>query len=168
MQTETTLVLKDGMYAGLIGYAAVVVVYAVINVLSGLSPFYTPALFGSALFYGLHDPATLVISPGPVLAYNMVHVLAFVVLGLVASWLVAKAEQHPVARFGVLFVLVFIAAHVYAALYLFARHLLVRGAAWQIGISSLAAAALMGWYLLCRRPLLRLTLRSTPIGEEEQ
>jgi hypothetical protein len=42
--------LGNGMATGLIGFAAVAVVLAVLNIDSGRSPFYTPALFGSALF----------------------------------------------------------------------------------------------------------------------
>ncbi|NIM51183.1 MAG: hypothetical protein GTN62_14685 [Gemmatimonadales bacterium] len=154
------------MYAGLLGYVTVVVLFAVINVVAGRSPFYTPAMFGSVLFYGLEDPRAVEIAPGPVLAYNMVHVLAFVALGLFASWLVAKAEEYPVARFAILFVLIFVAAHIYAALLLFAQPLLA-GAAWlHIGIVSLAAVLVMGWYLLRQHPLLRQELNKIPMGEE--
>ncbi len=96
----------------------------------------------------------------------MVHVLAFVALGLFASWLVAKAEEYPVARFAILFVLIFVAAHIYAALLLFAQPLLA-GAAWlHIGIVSLAAVLVMGWYLLRQHPLLRQELNKIPMGEE--
>ncbi len=155
------------MVAGLLGYGTVVVLFALINVLAGRSLFHTPAMFGSVLFYGLDDPAMLEISPGPVLAYNMVHVLGFVALGLFASWLVAKAEQFPVARWVILFVLIFVAAHVYAALLLFAQPLL-QGAAWlHIGIVSVAAALVMGWYLLRQHPVLRRELKEIPMGEEE-
>jgi hypothetical protein len=166
MRDEAKLILTGGLFAGLIGYATVVVLYAVINLLSGHSPFYTPAMFGATLFYGLEDPSALVIAPGPVLAYNMVHVLAFLALGLLASWLVAQAEKYPVVRFVTLFVLVFIAAHIYVALFLFARPLLSGGAWWQIGVVSGAAVATMGWYLLRQHPLLRKSLGAVPMGEE--
>lgn len=56
------------MYAGLLGYATVVVLFAAINVVAGRSPFYTPAMFGSVLFYGLEDPSAVEIAPGPTAA----------------------------------------------------------------------------------------------------
>ena len=167
MRDETKHVLTGGMYAGLLGYFTVVVLFALLNLALGRSLFYTPAMFGAVLFYGLEDPAALEVTPGPVLAYNMVHVLAFVVLGLFASWLVTKAEQYPVARFAILFVLIFVAAHIYAALLLFAQPLLAGSAWWQVGVVSLAAAVAMGWALVRQHPALKRGLSETPLGDEE-
>ena len=147
------------------GYATIVVLFGLLNVMLGRSFFFTPAMFGAIMFYGLEDPAALRIAPGPVLAYNMVHVLGLVALGMLASWLVSKAEEYPVARYLILFVLIFVAAHVYAALLLFAQPL-IPGAWWQVGLVSLAAAVVMGWYLVTQHPLLRRGLSETPMGEE--
>ncbi len=166
MRDESKTVLRGGLVAGLFGYLVVVVVMAVINALAGRSVFHTAALFGSALFYGLDDPSALQVAPGPVLAYNMVHVLAFLALGFFASWLVEKAEEYPVTRFLVLFVLIFVAAHVYAAGLLFARPLLGPSAWWELGVGSVAAALAMAWYLLRLHPALRQGLREIPMGEE--
>jgi hypothetical protein len=167
MRRDTQLILRSGLFAGLLGYETVVVLFAAFNVAGGRSPFYTPAMFGSVLFYGLRDPSALVVSPGPVLAYNMVHVLAFLALGLLAAWLFSLAERYPVARFVALFVLLFVAAHLYAALLIFAEPLL-RGSAWrQIAVASVVAAVVMGWYLLRVHPLLRSGLDRLPLGEEE-
>lgn len=166
MRAETRTVLAGGLFAGLLGYVVVVVVMAVLNVVAGRSAFYTAAMFGSAIFYGLEDPAALQIAPGPVLAYNMLHVLAFLALGLLTSWLVAKAEAYPIARFVILFVLIFVAAHVYGAGVIFAQPLLGPSAWWELGVGSVAAAVAMGWYLLRLHPALRRGLREIPMGEE--
>jgi hypothetical protein len=168
MRDETKDVLTGGMFAGLLGYLTVVVLFALLNVAMGHSPFYTPAMFGAVLFYGLEDPAALEITPGPILAYNMVHVLAFVALGVLASWLVTKAEEYPVARYAILFLLVFVAAHIYAALLLFAQPLLAGSGWWQIGAVSLAAAVVMGWYLVRQHPVLQRGLGETPLGDEAE
>jgi hypothetical protein len=165
-RNETKLVLNGGLFAGLLGYGTVVVLFVLFNLLAGRSPFYTPAMFGAVLFYGLDDPAALVIGPGPVLAYNMVHVLGYLVLGMCASWLVAKAEKYPVARYVVLFVVLFVAGHLYAALLIFAEPLLAGGAWWRILIASVASGVAMGWWLLRLHPLLRAELVRLPMGEE--
>ncbi len=96
----------------------------------------------------------------------MVHVVALVALGTLASWLVSKAEQYPVARYLILFVLLFVAAHVYAALLVFAQPL-VAGVWWQVGLVSVVAAVVMGWYLVMQHPLLRRGLAELPIGDED-
>ena len=69
------------------------------------------------------------------------------------------------ARYLILFVLIFVAAHVYAALLVFAQPL-VPGVWWQVGLVSIAAAVAMGWYLVTQHPLLRRGLTEMPMGEE--
>jgi len=165
MRAQTRLVLSGGLAAGLIGYATVVGVMAALNVILGRSPFYTAALFGSALFYGLRDPATLIVAPGPVLSYNMAHMVAFLALGTGASWLVTLAERNPSAQYFVLVLLLFVGFHVYGALLLFAQPLLGASAWWEIGVGSLAAAVLMGLYLWVGHPVLRRELRDIPMGD---
>jgi hypothetical protein len=108
------------------------------------------------------------VAPGPVLAYNMVHVLGYLALGIIGSWLVSKAERYPAARFAALFVAVFVAGHVYAALVLFASPLLGGGAWWQILFASTMSAIIMGGLLLRLHPLLRSELRRIPLGDEAE
>lgn len=165
MHPHTKKVLSAGLFAGVIGYGTVVVVVAALNVVAGRSPFYTPALFGAALFNGLTDPAALVITPQAVLSYNAVHLFAFLLLGLITSWLVALAEKYPTAHYLVLVTLIFIAFHVYVALAFFAQPLLGAEAWWHIGVGSLAAAGLMGWYLWRRYPLIKREMELLPMGE---
>lgn len=164
MTERTRVVFTGGLVSGLIGYGTVVVVVSLLNVLGGRSPFHTAAMFGSALFYGLEDPAALVVEPGPVLAYNMVHVLAFVLIGTLASWLVWMAEKYPAMQYFVLVVLIFVAFHIFGALLLFAEPLLGAGAWLTVGVAGVAAAMLMGWYLLKTHPLLRKELQEIPMG----
>ena len=166
MRDDTKVALAGGLISGLLGCAVVVVFLAGLNLVVGRSPFYTAALFGSVLFYRLEDPAALVVAPGPVLAYTMVHAIVFLGLGLLASWLVTKAEEYPVTRYLVLVVLIFVAGHTYAGLLLFAQPLLAGSAWWQLGAASLLAAVAMGWYLLWAHPALRRGLKEMPIGTE--
>ncbi len=65
MRASTTLVIRGGLFAGLLGYAIVVVYFAAANLVAGRSLFHTAALLGSAMFFGLKDPATLTISAAP-------------------------------------------------------------------------------------------------------
>ena len=164
MRKETELTLLDGLATGFIGYVAVALSTAVLNLLIGRSILYTPALFGSALFYGLSDPAQLEITPAPVFAYNMVHLLSFLVIGLFASWLVNEAEKYPAAQFFILFLLLFVAAHIYTALVIFARPLLGSSSWWEIGLAGVIAAVAMAWYLWRKHPLLRQELSEIPMG----
>jgi len=165
MNERTQTILRGGLMAGLIGYGTIVVFFAVLNLFEGRSPFYTAALLGSALFQGLRDPAAVQVTARPVFAYNAVHLLAFLAAGFLASWLVAEAERHPAAQYLVLVLLLVIAFHVYGAVLLAAQPLFGPGAWWRTGVPSLAAALLMGWYLLRLHPALRQEMREIPMGD---
>ena len=158
-------VLDGGLIAGLIGYGTVVLVTAGLNVIAGRSPFHTAALFGSALFYGLTDPAALVVTPGPILAYNAAHLVTFLGLGLGASWLVTLGERHPAVIYLAVFLLMVVAFHLFVALGMFALPLLGATAFWHVGAGSVAAAGLMGWYLWRGHPLLQRRMREISLGD---
>ncbi len=158
-------VFNSGLVTGLIGYAAVALATAVLNIDVGRSPFYTAALFGSVLFYHVTDPGALLITAGPVFAYNALHLLVFLALGLLTAWLVSVAERHPAAAYIVLLPLLFVAAHMFLALVIFAQPLLGDAGPVQIGLASIAAAVAMGWYVWRSHPLLRDALRDLPLGD---
>lgn len=159
--------LLHGLYAAMIGYGVVVVFFALVNLLAGRSPLHTAALFGAVLCYGLEDPAALTVTARPVLAYNMLHMLVFLALGMGGSWLVGVAERHPPTRYLALFVLVFVFAHTVAGLVLFAQPL-YPVTWWHLAGATLLAAIAMVWYLATRHPGLVRELRSVPMGGDEE
>ena len=112
MKPERAQWLTQGLIAGLIGYAAVAVFFLLVNVIGGRSPFHTAAALGSVLFYGLQDPANLVIEPGPVIAYNGLHLILSIVAATVAAWLLFETERHHFIWYFVFFV--FLAGFVYS------------------------------------------------------
>jgi len=165
MRKETEIILQGGLFAGLIGYFTIVLFFAVVNLAGGHSPFETAALLGSALFFGLRDPAQLQVTPAAVLTFNMVHALVMLLLGFVTSWLVAKSEKYPVSHYAVLVVLVFVGFHLFGAAYFFASPLMGSGSWLPIALASVAAAITMGGYLLWLHPALRQQLKTIPMGE---
>ena len=78
--------------------------FLIYDLAAGL-PFRTPALLDAALFHGLRDPSTLVITWKGVLEYTLVHVLAFAIFGWLAAGLLALADREPRVLFG--FVMLF-------------------------------------------------------------
>jgi len=102
----------EGLVTGLIGYLTIVAVFALLNLLSGDGLFYTAALLGSALFYGARDAGDLVAGPGPIIAYNGVHILISLLIGLGAAWLVLQAEKNRPLWYVVFFI--FLAGFIYS------------------------------------------------------
>lgn len=147
MQEQRRRLLADGIVAGLIGYLTVAIFFAVANVAVGRSAVHTAALLGEALFWGLRDPASVVIDPGPVLAFNGVHLLAFMAFGFFAAWLVYEIERHP--DFWYLAFFLFLGAAVLSYAGVLALTVLAGAlvSPWLVVASSLLGAVAMAVYL---------------------
>jgi len=148
-------VLGQGVIAGLIGYATVALVFAIANVLAGRSVFYTAAVLGASLFYGIRDPAQVVVSASYVFAYNGVHLVVFLAFGLVSAWMAWLAERVTQLWYVGLVMFFFIAFHLVAAMQAIAipmQRAISGPAIWTAGA---AAAVLMAAYLLYIHPRIR-------------
>src|SRR5216117_3854421 len=81
-------ILREGFIAGCIGAAAVAVWFLIVDTVNG-RPFFTPAMLGSAVFWGAHDPSQVVIEYSRIIGYTMIYGSDFIVSGVVASALSA-------------------------------------------------------------------------------
>jgi hypothetical protein len=160
MKRERIDLFWQGMIAGLLGYAMIAVTLALWNVLMGRSAFYTAALLGQTLFYGLTDPKLLSIWPGPVLAYNGLHLIVFLGLGLFAAWLAEMSERGPHLWYVASTLMLIVVFHLFGA-YLFVNEQ-VRNALspWAMLLAGFLAMALMTLYLVGRHPRLREEFRN--------
>lgn len=158
MQKEWKTIVTQGFFAGLIGYVIVAVVIGIFDVISGHRLFHTPAMFGEAMFYGLRNPNAATIEPGPIFAFNGVHLLAFQVLGMVAAWLARLSEKGPEFWYigAVLFLLVIF--HMFGLVLFVSKEMRVALMAWQLFAAGLAAFVAMTAYLIAVRPVLRAEL----------
>ena len=87
-------ILKEGVIGGLVACVSAIALFSLLDLARGESVFYTPAAMGSVLFYGLGSAGELTIWPGPVLAYNGVHLVGSIAVGLVAALLIFETELH--------------------------------------------------------------------------
>jgi hypothetical protein len=148
--------LRDGIVVGLIGYASVALFYSAFDILASRGMFYTVNLLGKALFRGLRDPAVLMfpleIDVTAAFLYNLVHLAAALIIGVVVTVLVVVAEQHPSRRAVVRIILVagfFVTVALIATLTTPIRPLLPM---WSVVAANAIAAIIAGTYLLSRRP----------------
>lgn len=88
-------VVREGLVAGVLGYVTVAVVIALADLALGRALFTTPGAIGGVLFFGASDPASALVSPGPVAAANGLHLLVSLALGVGAALLAIEAEAHP-------------------------------------------------------------------------
>lgn len=154
MKPERARILVEGLIAGLIGYVAVALFYGVVNVLSGRSPFFTAALLGAGLVEHPGGVVAVEVTAPAVIAYNGVHLVAFLAIGFGAAWLLFEAERYPRFWYPVFFL--FIAAFVYslAAILVFAAPVADVAFWWSVASANVAAALAMGVYLWQAHPRL--------------
>jgi hypothetical protein len=156
MHAERQQALWNSVYVGLIGYLAVALFFLLVDPLLGRGFLYTPALLGSALFYGLTDPAALTIQPGPVIAYNGAHLVVFVVLGLLvgqlthASLRLRQQGWYLIAVLGML-----VLGHLYVALWALTEPVRSALPVWMLTVAGLVAMAAMAIGALVIYPELR-------------
>ena len=151
-------VLWEGVVAGVIGAAAVAVWFFAIDAIRG-EPLRTPKLLGIAL---LHQP-----DPGSaVLAYTLLHRLAFVIFGILGAFLVAAAERQPVILFALIIVFTAFEIFFFGAVVILASWILDYMAGWTIFLGNLlAAVAMLAYYFRGHRTLAR---RLTQAWVEEE
>ena len=159
MGADRSRVLWQGLITGLVGYAVVAIYFAVGNLIEGRSPFYTAALMGGALFYGVRDLAGISIAPGPIFAYNGFHMIVFLMLGYVAAWLAQLAERGPHLWYvGVTFY-IFIAFHVFGATFVLPAPLREAMLNWGTLGAGVVASVAMALFLIGVHPKLRAEMR---------
>jgi hypothetical protein len=147
-------ILYEGLIAGLIGYVIIVLFFAAWNLLQGHSPFYTAALLGDALFYAGDDGTRFAVEPGPVLAFNGVHMLLLISFGVAAAWLAALAERGTQLWYVGAIAFVFILIHLIGGMVWMSAPLRAEIPAWAVGVSTLLAAGALTAYLWWAHPRL--------------
>lgn len=152
--------LREGVGAGVIGAATVAVWFLIYDAWRG-RPLFTPALLGTALFYGVSGPADARVAAGPVIGYTIVHALAFIGFGIVAVSMMVASEREPalfvafVALFGVFEVFFLV------GLRTLSRDMLGALGWWAILAGNFLAAIAMLWFLVRGHPDLPATLVGT-------
>jgi hypothetical protein len=137
----------EGIRAGLAGAVTIALWFALLDWLHGRL-FYTPTVLGTAIFRGgagLDDPASLQPSLEMVLSFTWIHMLAFLLLGMVAARLLLLAEDDSNMGFGILLLFFVFEFGFVGACMLFAEPVL-QALAWpSIVAGNLLAAAVMAW-----------------------
>lgn len=155
MSTSRVDTIWHGLVVGFIGFGTIALSVSAGDLLQGRNFFYTVALLGQWMFYGLTDPSELRIWPGVVFAYNGLHFVTFLVFGLLSSWLASLAERGPLYWYGSLVMFLFVFVHMFGTVLLMTEPLREAISLWQVAIPSTLAVGAMSAYLLRTHPQLR-------------
>lgn len=150
-----TALLREGLVAGLIGYGVIAVYFAVLSLMHGRSPFYIAAVLGTNLFFMPPASGDVVVTGGPVIAYNGVHLLVFLLAGMVMAALAAFVERVPDAWYVALTAVIFVGGHVLGLPIWFNDRVQAVLSIWHVSAATIFAATAMILYLWRMHPRLR-------------
>ncbi len=157
-------ILREGFVAGVTGAALVAVWFLIVDAIAG-KPFFTPAMLGSAVFWGVRDPATVEIVFPAIVGYTMIHMVAFLTVGWIVAALASMVEKFPPTLFLLVVFFAIFEFGFYLVVAVMARPLLGALAWWAVAVGNLIAAAGMGYYFWSAHPRIRESLALHPLGE---
>jgi len=151
-------ILEDGTLTGVMGAAVVAAWFLVLDTAQGRMLF-TPSLLGSVVFLGQGPEQPVTVNGFVVFAYTGLHLLLFLIAGMVVAWMFSLFEHHP--HFGIIILLLFCLFE--AILFTFAAVIFpsLMGALGSVAVASgnLLAAFAMFWFLGRRHPAAITRLR---------
>jgi hypothetical protein len=146
-------ILREGLAGGLLGAGAVALSFLVIDSVFR-EPLFTPAALGSALLGGAAGPEEIEITAATVLGYTVLHIVAFIGIGLAAAAMISEAERHPELLLGFVLVFVTFEALFIGLVAIVAAWILDTLGWWNVAIGNVIAAVLMVGYLAREHPAL--------------
>jgi hypothetical protein len=156
--SDMSTVYAEGLRAGLIGAATIAIWFLILDIIQG-RPFFTPTVLGTALFRGgegLAAPEALPSSFEMVVTFTWVHVLAFILIGTAAAYLLSVAERDPGFGFGIVLLFVVFEFGFVVACMLFAEPVL-HALTWTgVLVGNLLAAMAMTVVFWRRHPRLSI------------
>lgn len=155
MDAKRSRLLSQGMITGVIGYATVAVCFGVLNLIAGRHLLHTAAVLGHRLLGTLDSGNVVTIEAAPIFVYNGLHLVLFLLVGLIASWVVFKLEKYPQLWYLVLFLALFVFFHTIGVVLAFVEPVTDAVPMWTTLLVSLAAVLMMGGYLWLAHPRLR-------------
>ena len=157
-------ILREGFISGMIGAGAIALWFLVVDSVAG-HPFFTPSMLGSARFWREMDMGSMQVVFSRVVAYSMVHVLAFVVVGTLAAALALAVEKAPATFFLVIVFFAVFEFGFYVVVAVLAQPILGALAWWNVAIGNALAGFGMGVYLWQMHPRLKAELQAHPLGD---
>jgi hypothetical protein len=146
--------LIRGLITGLIGAGAVAVWFLALDIARG-RPFFTPAALGSLLFYGVSSPEAVLVDLVTVAAYTVVHLAAFVAVGIALEWTAVRLERVPGVWLMALLTLIMLEALFIGTVGALSGWVLGALGVWAMGIANAIAVAAIGAWLWVTHPGLR-------------
>jgi hypothetical protein len=159
-------IVRQGLTVGLVGAVTVAIWFFIIDLVQGRA-FFTPGALGSAIFLRASDAAAVQVSLLTVAGYTVVHLAAFIAVGLAAAVIATQAERFPPLLLAGLLIFVTFEAFFLGMLAVAAEWLLGAIGWLSIGVGNLLATLVMAALLWRQNPKLRAALGPQAFDGEE-
>src|SRR5258705_12591158 len=150
--------LREGIIAGLIG-AAIVAAWFLLSGGARGPPLPTPAMLGAAGFQGMRDPSAVIITPGLVAQYTVLHGVVFALFGVLIAYLIVSAQTQP-SRLLMVFIALMSFEVAFLAVLMWWAHPVVTALGWWAILlaNALAAGGMLVYFFVGYRSLGRTLL----------
>lgn len=165
MQHSRSRIIFDGAVAGILGALVVAVWFLIFDSARG-RPLETPALLAATLLHGSSGAGLSLAQL--VTEYTLLHVLAFISVGIIGALLLESAEREPTMFISLLVFLGAFEVFFIAVVMFLGPVAMATLTWWGIVVGNLIATGVMLYYFLSRHPALARNLlgRWTAISEE--
>jgi len=133
-----------GLVAGFIGFAASAGLLAIVGLAEGGTPFLIPAMLGSAVFFS----GAASTEAAAVLAYNGLHLVTFVALGVALAGMVRLAARERDGWYPLSLGFLFVAVHALALPLLFTDVVDAVLPVWLLLVTTVLTFAAMAAWLI--------------------
>jgi hypothetical protein len=164
MPREQHSTVSEGVVAGLLGASSVALWFLIIDTAAG-RPLYTPEQLATSLSTLFGPDISGDTRFARIAIYTVFHFAVFIGIGILAAYLVHRAESNPSILAGVLILFVAFEVGFYGWTALLTENW-GNFAWWQVMAANLIAATVMGSYLWRRHPQLRHSLTYALEGGE--
>ena len=160
--------VREGVYAGFIGATAIVIWFAVIDLLAA-HPFHTPDILGAGLLSVLGKPPMMPDTTfARVVIYTIFHYGVFFLVGIVLTSIVHQSARTPAVLAGALIGFVVFQIGAIGLTGLLSESALGEMAWSQIFLANLVATIGMFWFMWKRHPGLKEGLDRALTGTDDQ
>lgn len=154
---------REGVAAGLLGALTVAVLFLARDLLLGV-PLLTPSVLGQVVLQGASVPVTDRALPGAVAGYTAVHIILFVIFGMLLAGAARTATAQPSFRFAVVMLFIFFEFFFSGIAYMYFEATSALFPLTLVLLANLLALAVMAWYLWRHHPALRRAVHRDPLG----
>jgi hypothetical protein len=154
---------REGAITGVIGAVVVATWFFILDVVAG-HPLATPSVLGEVVVFGTATPSFTVINSWAVVAYTIIHLMVFTVIGMTLTSLFHASMVSPLARPALLMSFIVFEFFFFGVTLLLEARTGPLFPGWSVLVANFLSAAAMGGWLWRHHPSIKRSIEKLPLG----